>query len=776
MAWRVPRLLRIGLWSLAGLIAVIIVGGVVIALSFDPDSLKPRVIAAVKQATGRDLTLQGRIRLGLSLQPTLTVQGVAFANPPGFSRPQMATLEQLDLKLALIPLLSRRVEIDRLVLVKPDMILETDAQGRPNWQFTPASSPPASQSTAAGGQDGAATSISVADVRIENGTITWRDGRAGRSAVLGLTSLRASAPSPDAKLDVTLSANYNGTPVTLAGEFGPLSRLHDRQAGAAWPVQARLEAVGAKLALGGTVAQPMEGRGYRMKVTANVPDLAALAPFAPGTDLPPLHDVTFAAQIADAGAALPELTGLTLHVGQSDLTSLVAGLRVEKLDVTAARLDQPVQISLQGNFNGSPATLNGSLGAPAALLQGAKAAAPIPIELNMQALGSGLTIKGTVARGQDGLPSVQAVAASDKIDLDALLAARPNAPASAGAPATAPAPSPKPAASGRLIPDTPIPFDRLPLVDVDVKLNVAQLVVGGAIYRTIVTHIDLHGGRLRLDPLTADLPEGHLNAVLSADATQGPPTVALRLQIPALALQPLLAAMREPGVITGNMQVQADLRGSGATPHAIAASLDGSLGLAMANGAVDNRILGSTLGSILRQVNLLDLVGRGGTSQVQCFAAHLDAAHGIATVRSLVLASSLLSMDGSGSLNLGAETLDLRIRPQAKVAGTGVVVPLRISGPFRSPATAPDAAAAITENAGTVAGAVLGNTSPLGLAAGALGAKQLFGGGAIDCGAALAGVRGTSGAAAPAAPTAQPAPQQPPKPPNVGGLLKQLLR
>ena len=61
----------------------------------------------MKQATGRDLTLKGRIRLGLSLQPTLTVEDVAFANPPGFSRPQMATLERLDLKLALIPLLSQ---------------------------------------------------------------------------------------------------------------------------------------------------------------------------------------------------------------------------------------------------------------------------------------------------------------------------------------------------------------------------------------------------------------------------------------------------------------------------------------------------------------------------------------------------------------------------------------------------------------------------------------------------------------------------------------------
>src|SRR6478735_4345249 len=128
---------RIILWSLASLVAVIIVAGIVLALSFDPNSFKPRVIAAVKQATGRDLVLQGPIRLGLSLKPTLVVQGASLSNPPGFSRPQMVTLEGLDLKLALIPLLSRRVVVDRLMLVKPDIMLETNAQGQPNWHFTP---------------------------------------------------------------------------------------------------------------------------------------------------------------------------------------------------------------------------------------------------------------------------------------------------------------------------------------------------------------------------------------------------------------------------------------------------------------------------------------------------------------------------------------------------------------------------------------------------------------------------------------------------------------
>ena len=97
-----------GSGRIVGLLVLIVAGVGIFVASFDPDSYKPRIVAAVKQATGRDLTLKGHIHLGLSLQPTLTVQDVSFANPPGFSRPQMATLEQLDLQLALFPLLSHQ--------------------------------------------------------------------------------------------------------------------------------------------------------------------------------------------------------------------------------------------------------------------------------------------------------------------------------------------------------------------------------------------------------------------------------------------------------------------------------------------------------------------------------------------------------------------------------------------------------------------------------------------------------------------------------------------
>ena len=622
-------------------------------------------------------------------------------------------------------------------------------------------------------------------MRIEDGTLGWRDAATGSSTVVGIKRLQAGAASPDADLHLSAAATYDGTPFALAGQFGPLTGLQD-PTGTPWPVQISLDAAGAKLALDGTFTQPLQGRGYAMKLAASIPDLAALSPLLAGRALPPLHDVSLAAQVADTGARLPEISGLTLHVGPSDLTGTVGGLKIDKLDVAAARLDQPVQLSGQGSFDDTPATLAGTLGAPAALLSGAGSAAPVPVDLSLKAAGSDVAVKGTVASGPAGRPSLRGEVKSGTIDGDRLLAALGKPSGDAPGPAAPPqAETPaKPAASGRVIPDTPIPFDVLRHADADVTMSVGELKSGGAAYRAIRLHLALQDGQLRVDPFAADLPEGHLDASLTADARQAAPPVALRLRAPGLAVQSLFAALRMPGYATGKLEVYADLRGAGATPHAIASSLDGSVGLAMVNGTVDDRLLGSTLGSILKEVNLLDLVGRGGTSRIECFAARLDASHGVGTFHALLLKSSLLTLDGDGSMNLGAETLDLHVRPQGRVGGTGFVMPLRVAGSFRAPSAAPDPTAAVAANAGTVAGAVLNHTTPFGALAGAMGGQKLLGGSATgaDCGPALAIARGQpagaapAGQAAPPAPSGQPAAQPKPEAPDVGGLLKQLLR
>jgi hypothetical protein len=135
-------------------------------------------------------------------------------------------------------------------------------------------------------------------------------------------------------------------------------------------------------------------------------------------------------------------------------------------------------------------------------------------------------------------------------------------------------------------------------------------------------------------------------------------------------------------------------------------------------------------------------------------------------------------MDGTGSINLGEETLDLHLRPQGRVAGTELIVPLHVSGSLRAPSANPDPAAAVAANAGNIAGAVIGKATPLGMIAGALSGQQpALGALNVNCGAALASARGEAVPATPApaaAAPAQPAPK--PKPPNPGNLLKQLFR
>jgi AsmA protein len=302
-------------------------------------------------------------------------------------------------------------------------------------------------------------------------------------------------------------------------------------------------------------------------------------------------------------------------------------------------------------------------------------------------------------------------------------------------------------------------------------VSVGDLKTGGSDYRSIDLHLVVQDGKLRLDPLSANLPEGRLDASLSVDATAPAPPVALTLHAPGLEVAPLLAAAGLPGYAKGKLEVYADLHGAGDTPHAIAAGLDGSLGLAMQNGTMDTQLLDRLLGGILQKANLLGLLSHGGSNDLRCFALRADVQHGVAELRALDLNSSVLSMDGTGRVNLGDETLALQLRPQGRLANTVIVVPLRVTGPIRSPEVVVNAIGAAESNAGTVAGAVIGGATPLGLLGGMLGGGKLSDARSADaCAGPLALARGQAIPAATA-----PSAQTQPKSSGSGALLHDLF-
>src|SRR5215218_8947049 len=120
-----------------GVVGLLIVALLVAPFLIDANSYKPMIAAEVKKATGRDLVLDGPINLSLLPVPTVTISGVKFFNVPGSKNPSMVEVKSVTVKPSLLALLGGSIEVSEVTLVEPKIVLEVNAEGKPNWEFAP---------------------------------------------------------------------------------------------------------------------------------------------------------------------------------------------------------------------------------------------------------------------------------------------------------------------------------------------------------------------------------------------------------------------------------------------------------------------------------------------------------------------------------------------------------------------------------------------------------------------------------------------------------------
>jgi AsmA protein len=783
--------------GLALIVGLLVVGGVVVGLrggGLDPDAYKPEIEAAVLRATGRTLTIGGQLRIGLFNGPRIKATEVALSNAPGGSRPQMVTVGEVKARLSLMALLTGRIEIERLELIRPDLLLEIDADGRPNWRFVAPPRAPADAEAPAGAPRPHRRLV-VRDLLMTDGAAALLDDRTGQRIALGLKTVTAALPADDDKLTFGVTATVGDTDLKLTGTVGrpaaPDGAPDAAAAAEAWPVTLELSALGALATLTGTVdagmlaSTPGAGR-YDLALTASVQDLSNLAPLLPGMPLPAVKDLHLKLAAAGARGALPELRQLDLSAGHSDLTALVPGLVVDQISIVDASAEQPVQARAAGSYGGADFALSADLGAPAALRPGLPERGPFPITFTATGAGARLTAKGGILHpralrgldvaveaqvadvgafapllhralpalkdlsgraritdGADGLrrgvslgglhvttpgtdasgdlaldwaprPSVSGHVSAASLNAGDLVSAfanpinPPPVLAAPGSPAAPAAPAPAPTGPRHLLSDRPIRFDRwLAGTDADLRLDAATVTWPDEVWRNFNGHLLLAAGRLRLDKLAADLPAGHSEATLDIDATKPAPAVALTVRSPGVSVRPLLALLGLPQIASGRLEVDANLHGAGGSAHAIAAGLDGSLGLAMVGGSVDGGAAQTWLAEVLRRAALPDGARLSGRTRIDCLALRMDLARGLGTLRAAALQTPLLSLTGSGAVNLAEETVAMRVRALASV-GIGIAVPFDVSGPLRSPSVRVNIAGGATSALEGAAGLVIG--------------------------------------------------------------------
>lgn len=280
--------------------------------TFNINRYKNDIVHAVESQTGRKVSIDGKIHLGLSLLPTVVIENVSLGNAPWGSRRAMLKVRRFEAQLDLRTLLNGDVRLTRFLLVQPELYLETDRHGRGNWEITgggkkqkaktEASSPP---------------SLSIHHILIEEATVVYRNGRSGRQRSVFIPRLSLKTRGGGVRL--ALRADYDKQPVRLNGRIASLDTLLNNR-----PYKVDLKGRMGKVSLylKGEVQQPLEARGMKLGLKLVARSLKGLRRLGP---------VSVTASLADEKPGVYAVNSIKARLGGSEFRGSA------RLDLNGAR-------------------------------------------------------------------------------------------------------------------------------------------------------------------------------------------------------------------------------------------------------------------------------------------------------------------------------------------------------------------------------------------------------------------------------------------------------
>ena len=219
-----PRMKKILIASVVVAAALVAGLGVLLA-TLDLNAYKAEVTQRFAAATGRELHIDGGIELGLSLVPSIFVEEVRIANATWGTAPDMLQVARAEAHLALLPLLTGNMELRRLALFSPTILIENDARDVSNWDF---GAETASQKQ--GGSGGAWRATGLDELEIRDAVVTLHDHLTGETTSINIAEAILDTNGAGTPLKAKIVADVDGQAVRVDGTLGMSGQILANQA------------------------------------------------------------------------------------------------------------------------------------------------------------------------------------------------------------------------------------------------------------------------------------------------------------------------------------------------------------------------------------------------------------------------------------------------------------------------------------------------------------------------------------------------------------------
>jgi len=211
-----------------GVVALVIAALLIIPLFVDVEKYKPEIEKQVASAVGRPFVIKGPLKLSLFPWAGVAFSDLHLGSPPGYKEQDLLFVKSFDVRMKLLPLLSRDVQVQRFVIEGPKIALEKNKAGRGNWEgwggppqkdVPKTGAPPASK----GPMDGLPLkSLVIGEFAVRNGSVIYVDQSSGSRREVSELNLELKDVSLDRPIRLLLSAVVETLPVSLDGQIGPV--------------------------------------------------------------------------------------------------------------------------------------------------------------------------------------------------------------------------------------------------------------------------------------------------------------------------------------------------------------------------------------------------------------------------------------------------------------------------------------------------------------------------------------------------------------------------